>query len=48
MAHLLVGPYRIACITNAPLSYTAAVERLNGYQHAISASLQFDPSLTAA
>ena len=47
VAHLLnLGHTRIACITNAPLTYTAAVERLNGYRGAIeNAGLQFDPSL---
>ncbi len=47
VAHLLkLGHTRIACITNAPLTYTAAVERLNGYRQAIeNAGMQFDPSL---
>jgi len=35
--HLLsLGHRRIACITNAPLVYTAAQERLSGYKEALS------------
>ncbi len=47
VAHLLkLGHRRIACITNASLAYTAAVERLAGYRRALaSASLPFDPQL---
>jgi DNA-binding LacI/PurR family transcriptional regulator len=45
--HLLAqGHTRIGCITNAPLSYTAAAERLQGYQDAlVVASLPFDQNL---
>lgn len=36
--HLLsIGHRRIACITNAPLVYTAAQERLRGYREALGA-----------
>ena len=36
--HLLaLGHRRIACITNAPLAYTAASERLAGYREALAA-----------
>jgi LacI family transcriptional regulator len=47
VAHLLnLGHTRIACITNAPLSYTAAADRLQGYRDAIeSAGLKFDKGL---
>jgi len=47
VAHLIhLGHTRIACITNANLSYTAAVDRLRGYQNALaSAGLPFDPAL---
>lgn len=47
VAHLIkLGHTRIACITNAPLTYTAAIERLSGYRDAIeSADLSFDPRL---
>jgi LacI family transcriptional regulator len=47
VAHLIqLRHTRIACITNANLSYTAAVDRLRGYQNALaSAGLPFDPSL---
>ena len=45
--HLLAqGHSRIGCITNAPLSYTAASERLQGYQDALSAAgYSFDQNL---
>lgn len=45
--HLLaLGHRRIACITNAPLAYTAATERLAGYRAALEAAgLPFDPAL---
>ena len=33
-----LGHRRIACITNAPLAYTAASERLAGYRSALSAA----------
>lgn len=37
--HLLeLGHRRIACITNAPLAYTAATERLAGYRDALDAA----------
>lgn len=37
--HLLaLGHRRIACITNAPLAYTAASERLAGYREALAAA----------
>jgi LacI family transcriptional regulator len=45
--HLIgLGFRRIACITNAPLAYTAAQERLDGYRAALaSARIAFDRSL---
>ncbi|MCZ7553126.1 MAG: LacI family transcriptional regulator [Anaerolineales bacterium] len=45
--HLLnLGHRRIACITNAPLSYTAANDRLSGYRQALeTAGVPFDPPL---
>ena len=48
--HLLdLGHRRIACITNAPLAYTAAAGRLSGYRAALEkASIDFDPALVAA
>ncbi len=37
--HLLsLGHRRIACITNAPLAYTASQDRLTGYRNAIAAA----------
>jgi DNA-binding LacI/PurR family transcriptional regulator len=47
VAHLIqLGHTRIACITNAAASYTAAVDRLRGYQNALeSAGLPVDPAL---
>lgn len=47
VAHLLkLGHRRIACITNASLAYTAAVDRLDGYRDALaSADLPYDPQL---
>jgi LacI family transcriptional regulator len=47
--HLLaLGHRRIACITNAPLAYTAASERLTGYREALAAAgLPDDPALIA-
>ncbi len=47
--HLLaLGHRRIGCITNAPLAYTAASERLTGYREALAAaSLPDDPDLVA-
>ena len=49
VAHLIErGHRRIACITNAPLVYTAAQERLAGYRHALAAAgLGADPELVA-
>jgi LacI family transcriptional regulator len=45
--HLIdLGHARIACITNAPVSYTAAADRLAGYREAVvSAGLSYDPDL---
>jgi len=45
--HLLsLGHRRIACITNAPLVYTAAQERLAGYKEALlAADVECDPIL---
>jgi len=38
------GHRTISCITNAPLAYTAALERLSGYREALEASsIPFDP-----
>jgi DNA-binding LacI/PurR family transcriptional regulator len=38
------GHRTIGCITNAPLAYTAALERLSGYREALEASsIPFDP-----
>ena len=47
VAHLIqLGHTHIACITNANPSYTAAVDRLRGYQNALaSAGLPFEPAL---
>ena len=47
--HLLaLGHRRIACITNAPLAYTAASERLTGYREALAAAgIAIDPDLIA-
>ncbi len=45
--HLLsLGHRRIGCVTNAPLAYTAAADRVAGYQDALEAAgLAFDPAL---
>jgi DNA-binding LacI/PurR family transcriptional regulator len=45
--HLIaIGHRRIACITNAPLVYTAAQERLDGYRAALlAAGIELDPAL---
>jgi LacI family transcriptional regulator len=45
--HLIkLGHTQIACITNAPVSFTAAADRLHGYREALkSAGLQYDPRL---
>jgi LacI family transcriptional regulator len=41
-----LGHRRIACITNAPLVYTAAAERLSGYRQALAAAdIDEDPLL---
>ena len=47
--HLIgLGWRRIGCITNAPLAYTAAQQRLDGYRAALEASrLPFDDRLVA-
>ncbi len=47
VAHLIqLGHRRIACITNAAVSYTAAVDRLRGYRNALEAAgLSYDPAL---
>lgn len=47
--HLIsLGHRRIACITNAPLVYTAAAARLDGYRAALAAAaIAFDPELVA-
>ena len=49
VAHLIgLGHRRIACITNAPLAYTAAVDRRDGYREALEqAGLGYDPELVA-
>lgn len=43
--HLVsLGHRDIACVTNAPLAYTAAAERVGGYRAALEASgVRFDP-----
>ncbi|OGO34600.1 MAG: hypothetical protein A2W35_06305 [Chloroflexi bacterium RBG_16_57_11] len=47
VAHLIqLGHTRIACITNANPAYTAAVDRLRGYQNALeTAGIPFDHTL---
>lgn len=47
--HLIaLGHQRIACITNAPLAYTAAADRVAGYRAAMrAAGLALDPALIA-
>jgi len=47
VSHLVgLGHKRIACITNAPLTYTAAAERLAGYRKALEdAHIPYDESL---
>jgi LacI family transcriptional regulator len=47
--HLIgLGWRRIACITNAPLAYTAAQQRLDGYRAALEAAgIPFDESIVA-
>ena len=45
---LALGHRRIACVTNAPLAYTAPRERLEGYRAAlVAAGLPEDPGLIA-
>ncbi|MBI3745548.1 MAG: LacI family DNA-binding transcriptional regulator [Chloroflexi bacterium] len=45
--HLIrLGHRRIACITNAPMTYTAAADRVAGYRAALAAAgLEADPAL---
>jgi DNA-binding LacI/PurR family transcriptional regulator len=45
--HLVaIGHRRIACITNAPVVYTAAAERVSGYRMALAtAGIAFEPTL---
>lgn len=45
--HLIsLGHKRIACVTNAPLSYTAAAERLHGYRETLkSHAIPYDQEL---
>ncbi len=45
--HLIeLGHRKIACITNAPLPYTSAIQRLEGYQKALAnAGIPYDPAL---
>ena len=45
--HLIsIGHRKIACITNAPIDYTAASSRLEGYKKALeNAGIEYDPSL---
>jgi DNA-binding LacI/PurR family transcriptional regulator len=45
--HLIgLGHRRIACITNAPLAYTASQDRLTGYRYALEAAgIAYDESL---
>jgi LacI family transcriptional regulator len=47
VAHLLgLGHRRIGCITNAPLAYTAAADRVDGYRDALAeAGIEVDPGL---
>ena len=47
VAHLLgLGHRRIGCITNAPLAYTAAADRVDGYRDALAgAGVDDDPRL---
>ena len=47
VTHLVkLGHTRIACITNAPLSYTAALDRKAGYKNALQkAGIPFDEAL---
>ena len=45
--HLIsTGHRKIACITNAPLDFTAASSRLDGYKRALeNAGIEYDPAL---
>lgn len=45
--HLIgLGHTKIACITNAPLPYTSASQRLEGYRNALAKSgISYDPAL---
>jgi len=47
VGHLLeMGHTRIACITNAPLTYAAATDRLGGYKETLEkATITYDPAL---
>jgi LacI family transcriptional regulator len=47
VAHLIeLGRQRIGCVTNAPLTYTAAADRLLGYRQALEqAGITFDQNL---
>ncbi len=47
--HLVASGHRaIACITNAPLAYTAATDRLQGYREALAeAGIEYDERLVA-
>jgi LacI family transcriptional regulator len=47
VAHLLnLGHERVACLTNAATTYTAAADRLQGYKDALhAAGIPFDPAL---
>ena len=49
VAHLItLGHREVACITNAPLAYTAAADRVEGYRAAMGeAGLTADPTLLA-
>ncbi|MEO7665336.1 MAG: LacI family DNA-binding transcriptional regulator [Candidatus Limnocylindrales bacterium] len=49
VSHLVeLGHRRIGCVTNAPLAYTAAADRLAGYREAlVDAGLLVDPGLLA-
>ena len=47
VAHLIAAGHRIiACVTNAPLAYTAATERVAGYRAALAeGGIELDPGL---
>jgi LacI family transcriptional regulator len=43
-----LGHRRIACVTNGPLAYAAAADRLAGYRAALEAAdIEFDPAMVA-